>query len=129
MDILRVLSNSTLEVRRKTLDLALELMTPKLVEEVGISLILYIYMTLMPAIFLCSKLGSRLQSYDVYMQVVSVLKKEAVKTNTGATAGEQEDAARYRQLLVRALHQCAIRYPNVAASTIPLVRFIYCIIL
>ena len=54
-------------------------------------------------------------------QVVSVLKKEAIKTNTGSTAGEQEDAARYRQLLVRALHQCAIRYPNVAASTIPLV--------
>ncbi len=54
--------------------------------------------------------------------MVQVLKKETVKTQEGAgTGGELEDAARYRQLLVRTLHLCAIRFHHVTAQVVPLV--------
>ena len=50
--------------------------------------------------------------------MVLVLKKEVVKTNN---AVEHEDTGKYRQLLVRTLHQCTVKFPDVAATIIPVV--------
>lgn len=80
MDVLRVLAASDLDVRKNTLDLALDLVTARHAEE-----------------------------------LVSVLKKEA----TRATVQEQEDAHKYRQLLVRAMHAAAIKFPEVAGTVAP----------
>ncbi|RDD39708.1 Coatomer subunit beta [Trichoplax sp. H2] len=82
MDILRVLNAPDMEVRKKTLQLIMDLITPKTIEE-----------------------------------VVGMLKKEITKT---MNATEKEDAAKYRHLLVRTLHTCSIKYPEVAESVIPL---------
>ncbi|KAM9408339.1 LOW QUALITY PROTEIN: coatomer subunit beta-like [Pholidichthys leucotaenia] len=79
MDILRVLSTPDLEVRKKTLQLALDLVSSRNVEE-----------------------------------LVIVLKKE-VKNNVS----EHEDTDKYRQLLVRTLHSCSVRFPDMAANVIP----------
>ena len=51
--------------------------------------------------------------------MVLVLKKEIVKTNN---AMEHEDTGKYRQALVRTLHQCSVKFPDVAATVIPVVR-------
>ncbi|XP_033629126.1 coatomer subunit beta-like [Asterias rubens] len=82
MDILRVISASDLEVRRKTLDLAMDLVSSRNVEE-----------------------------------MVLVMKKEVSKTHN---VGEHEDTGKYRQLLVRTLHSCSVKFPDVAAQVIPL---------
>ena len=49
--------------------------------------------------------------------MVLVLKKEVVKTNNI----EHEDTGKYRQLLVRTLHQCSVKFPDVASTIIPVV--------
>ncbi|XP_060079498.1 coatomer subunit beta-like [Ylistrum balloti] len=86
MDILRVLSSPDHEVRKKTLSLALELVTSRNMEE-----------------------------------MVLVLRKEVVKTNNV----EHEDTGKYRQLLVRTLHQCCIKFPDIAGTIIPvLIEFL-----
>ena len=41
MDIMRVLTSTDLEVRKKTLDLVLELVTPRNIEEVCVVYIVY----------------------------------------------------------------------------------------
>lgn len=87
MDILRVLSATDLEVRRKTLNLALDLVSSRNIEE-----------------------------------MVLILKKEVIKTNE---AVEQDDATKYRQLLVRTLHQCTVKFPDVATNIIPVVSAPY----
>uniref|UniRef100_A0A1B6E910 Clathrin/coatomer adaptor adaptin-like N-terminal domain-containing protein n=1 Tax=Clastoptera arizonana TaxID=38151 RepID=A0A1B6E910_9HEMI len=81
MDILRVLASPDLEVRKKTLNLAMELVSSRNIEE-----------------------------------MVLVLKKEVAKTHN---VGEHEDTGKYRQLLVRTLHTCCIKFPDVAATVIP----------
>ncbi|XP_015605561.1 coatomer subunit beta [Cephus cinctus] len=48
-------------------------------------------------------------------EMVQLLKKEILRT----AGGEHEDAGRYRQLLVRTLHACSIKFPDVAATVIP----------
>jgi len=53
--------------------------------------------------------------------MVLVLKKEVIKTNE---AVEQDDAVKYRQLLVKTLHQCSVRFPDVAPSIIPVVSIV-----
>lgn len=80
MDILRVLTAPDIEVRRKTLNLAMDLVSSRNIEE-----------------------------------MVLVLKKEVSKTHNV----EHEDTGKYRQLLVRTLHSCCIRFPDVAATVIP----------
>jgi hypothetical protein len=47
--------------------------------------------------------------------MVIVLKKELSKTNN---ANELEDMDKYRQILVRGLHQMALRFPDTAAAII-----------
>ncbi|UYV80449.1 COPB1 [Cordylochernes scorpioides] len=81
MDVLHVLASSDLEVRRKTLELALDLVSSRNVKE-----------------------------------MVLVMMKEVSKTHGG---GDQEDTGKYRQLLVRTLHSCCVRFPDVAHSIIP----------
>ncbi|XP_076381715.1 coatomer subunit beta-like isoform X2 [Megalopta genalis] len=80
MDVLRVLGSPALEVRTKTLALAMDLVTTRTIEE-----------------------------------MVQLLKKEVLRT----VGGEHEDAGRYRQLLVRTLHACSIKFSDVAATLIP----------
>lgn len=52
-------------------------------------------------------------------QMVLILKKEVIKTNE---AVEQDDASKYRQLLVKTLHRCSVKFPDVAPNIIPVVR-------
>ncbi|KAK9497790.1 hypothetical protein O3M35_003713 [Rhynocoris fuscipes] len=47
-----------------------------------------------------------------------MLKKEVTKTHN---LTEHEDTGRYRQLLVRTLHCCCMKFPDIAASVIPVV--------
>ncbi|XP_044743762.1 coatomer subunit beta [Chrysoperla carnea] len=86
MDVLRALACPDLEVRRKTLNLAMDLVSSRNIEE-----------------------------------MVLVLKKEVAKTHNV----EHEDTGKYRQLLVRTLHMCCIKFPDVAATVIPvLIEFL-----
>lgn len=87
MDILCVLSSPDLEVRKKTLNLAMELVSSRNIEE-----------------------------------LVFVLKQEITKTHN---ITEHEDTGKYRQLLVRTLHTCSIKFPGVAETVIPvLIEFL-----
>ncbi|KAK1675991.1 adaptin N terminal region-domain-containing protein [Colletotrichum godetiae] len=81
MEILRVLSSPDIDVRRKALDIALEMVSSKNVEE-----------------------------------VVLLLKKELSKT----VDQEYEKNTEYRQLLIHTIHQCAIKFSEVAASVVDL---------
>lgn len=81
MDVLRALSTPNLDIRRKTLDIVLDLITHRNVDE-----------------------------------VVLMLKKEVVKTQSG----EHEKNGEYRQLLVQAIHTCAIKFPEVASTVVHL---------
>ncbi|KAL3650116.1 hypothetical protein CASFOL_006519 [Castilleja foliolosa] len=81
MDVLRALSSPNLDIRRKTLDIVLELITPRNVNE-----------------------------------VVLTLKKEVVKTQSG----ELEKNGEYRQMLIQAIHSCAIKFPEVASTVVHL---------
>lgn len=81
MEILRVLSSPDIDVRRKALSIALEMVSSKNVEE-----------------------------------VVLLLKKELSKT----VDQEYEKNSEYRQLLIHTIHQCAIKFSEVAASVVEL---------
>lgn len=81
MEILRVLSSPDIDVRRKALGIALDMVSSKNVEE-----------------------------------VVLLLKKELSKT----VDQEYEKNTEYRQLLIHSIHQCAIRFSEVAASVVEL---------
>jgi coatomer subunit beta len=91
MDILRVLSSPDIDVRNKALEIALKMVTSRNVEE-----------------------------------VIGLLKKDLIKT----VEQDYEKASHfnadliqnneYRQLLINAIHTCAIRYSEVAASGIHL---------
>lgn len=81
MEILRVLSSPDIDVRRKALSIALEMVSSKNVEE-----------------------------------VVLLLKKELSKT----VDQEYEKNTEYRQLLIHSIHQCAIKFSEVAASVVDL---------
>lgn len=81
MDVLRALSSPNVDIRRKTLDIVLELITPRNINE-----------------------------------VVLTLKKEVVKTQSG----ELEKNGEYRQMLIQAIHSCAIKFPEVASTVVHL---------
>lgn len=83
MDIMRALASPNADIRRKTLAISMELVSPRNINE-----------------------------------VVLVLKKEIVKTQSKDM--DRESAAEYRQMLVKAIHQCAIRFANVASSVVHL---------
>lgn len=79
MEILRVLSSPDLDVRRKALSIALEMVSSKNVQE-----------------------------------VIMLLKKELTKT----VDEQYEKNAEYRQLLIHSIHQCAIKFSEIAASVV-----------
>eukprot|EP01129_Flabellula_baltica_P012413 TRINITY_DN5608_c0_g1_i1.p1 TRINITY_DN5608_c0_g1~~TRINITY_DN5608_c0_g1_i1.p1 ORF type:complete len:931 (+),score=219.81 TRINITY_DN5608_c0_g1_i1:13-2805(+) len=79
MDILRALSSPNMIIRKKTLEVALELVSPNNIHE-----------------------------------IVSLLKKEIVKTQSSTFENREE----YRQLLVQSIHQCAVKFSDVAAEVI-----------
>ncbi|XP_074569847.1 coatomer subunit beta-1-like [Curcuma longa] len=81
MDVLRALSSPNLDIKRKTLDITLELITSRNIDE-----------------------------------VVLTLKKEVVKTQST----ELEKNGEYRQMLVQAIHSCAIKFPQVASTVVHL---------
>ncbi|KAG6481353.1 hypothetical protein ZIOFF_057953 [Zingiber officinale] len=81
MDVLRALSSPNLDITRKTLDITVELITSRNVDE-----------------------------------VVLLLKKEVVKTQST----ELEKNGDYRQMLVQAIHSCAIKFPEVASTVVHL---------
>ena len=81
MEVLRVLSSTDIDVRKKGLEIALEMVSSKNVEE-----------------------------------VVLLLKKELSKT----VDQEYEKNNEYRQLLIHSIHQCAIKFSEVAASVVGL---------
>lgn len=82
MDILRALATPDLNVRQKTLNLALDLVNSRNVNE-----------------------------------LVTYLEREVQKTSS--TQGH-DDTDKYRQVLVRTLHTCSVRFPDVAAQVIPI---------
>lgn len=81
MEILRALSSTDIDVRKKALEIALEMVSSKNVEE-----------------------------------VVLLLKKELSKT----VDQEYEKNAEYRSLLIHSIHQCAIKFSEVASSVVEL---------
>ncbi|KAK3953431.1 adaptin N terminal region-domain-containing protein [Pseudoneurospora amorphoporcata] len=81
MEVLRVLSSTDIDVRKKGLEIALEMVSSKNVEE-----------------------------------VVLLLKKELSKT----VDQEYEKNNEYRQLLIHSIHQCAIKFSEVAANVVGL---------
>ncbi|KAG9130180.1 hypothetical protein Leryth_018767 [Lithospermum erythrorhizon] len=81
MDVLRALSTPNHDVRGKALDIVLDLITPRNVNE-----------------------------------VVLTLKKEVVKTQGSGL----EKNAEYRQMLIQAIHTCAIKFPEIASTVVHL---------
>ncbi|KAI3960716.1 hypothetical protein MKW92_017427 [Papaver armeniacum] len=81
MDVLRALTSPNIDVRRKTIDIALELIFPQYVDE-----------------------------------VVQALKKVELKTQRT----ELEKNGEYRQMLVQAIHSCAIKFPEVSSTMVHL---------
>jgi coatomer subunit beta len=94
MDILRVLSSTDLEVRKKTLNLGNCLYCFLFFIINGYNLFLYFCLAL------------DLVSSRNIEEMVFVLKNEVEKTHNLA---EHEDTGKYRQLLVRTLHTCSIK--------------------
>lgn len=86
MDLLRILTAPDMEVRRKGLGIALQMVSSRNVEE-----------------------------------VVLLLRKELLKTvenANGAGSTTQERNIEYRQLLIQSIHQCAIRFSEVASKVV-----------
>jgi coatomer subunit beta len=81
LDVLRALASPSIDIRRKTLLLSLDLITLKNIDE-----------------------------------VVQVLKKEIARTQSK----EIEKQGEYRQMLVHAIHTCAVKFPDVAATVVHL---------
>ncbi|KAK9470053.1 adaptin N terminal region-domain-containing protein, partial [Dipodascopsis tothii] len=81
MEILRVLSSPDIDVRQKALDIAMQMISSKNVEE-----------------------------------VILLLKKELQKT----LDQDYEKNNEYRQLLIHAIHSCAVKFVEVAASVVDL---------
>eukprot|EP00976_Prorocentrum_cordatum_P000368 7297-Prorocentrum_minimum.AAC.5 len=81
MDVVRALASPNMDIRRKTLDIALDLITPRNIDE-----------------------------------VILTLKKEVMKTQNR----ELEKNGEYRQMLVQAIHTCAVKFPDVAGNVVHL---------
>jgi len=96
MDILRVLSSTDLEVRKKTLNLGNRYFYSLniILNKKTYTVLFYFYIAL------------DLVSSRNIEEMVFVLKNEVEKTHNLA---EHEDTGKYRQLLVRTLHTCSIK--------------------
>ena len=81
MDITRALAVPNNDIRNKVLDIAMELVSSRSIN-----------------------------------QVVDVLKREIAKTQDPTMVG----AVEYRQMLIKTIHQCAVRFPDVAQNVVHL---------
>ena len=79
MDILRAVSSPNVDIKRKTLDLVLDLITPRNIDD-----------------------------------VTGMLKTEVIKSQSESTS----ETGEYRQMLVQAIHKCALKFPEVSGSVI-----------
>ena len=84
MDLMRVLSSPNMDIRRKTLGICLDLVTPRNVEG-----------------------------------MIQYLRKEIGKTQ-GGKEGDKE-AGEYRQLLVQAIHRCAVQFPETSGTVVNMI--------
>lgn len=99
MEILRVLSSPDIDVRRKALGIAMEMVSSKNVEEV---------------ILLLKKELSK--TVDEQYEKVNSFFASACTMYTNRNLQNIE----YRQLLIHSIHQCAIKFSEVAASVVDL---------
>lgn len=99
MEILRVLSSPDIDVRRKALGIAMEMVSSKNVEEV---------------ILLLKKELSKTVDEQYEKVHPSFASACTMYTNTSLQNIE------YRQLLIHSIHQCAIKFSEVAASVVDL---------
>jgi len=51
-------------------------------------------------------------------EVVGVLKKEVTRTHNADSSAEKDSVADYRQILIKAIHSVAVRFPEVAATAV-----------
>ena len=101
MDILRALATPNTDIRRKTLEVAMDLVSPRNVEEV---------MALLKKEIVAgsSKGGSGSASGS------------ASGSGSSAAGAIEPDAATYRGYLISAIHGCAVRFPEVASNVVHL---------
>eukprot|EP01138_Halocafeteria_seosinensis_P015246 gb/GECG01015561.1/.p1 GENE.gb/GECG01015561.1/~~gb/GECG01015561.1/.p1 ORF type:complete len:1031 (+),score=153.84 gb/GECG01015561.1/:1-3093(+) len=93
MDILRCLSTPNLDIRRKALNLALELVSPKNVEQI------------------CGYLKK---------EIVATQSAEEGTQGRGRKGTYDKETAAYRELLIEGIHSCAVNFPSVARSVMEL---------
>ena len=79
MDLLRAISSPNIDICKKTLEVTMELVGPRNIEE-----------------------------------VVQVLKREVVRTR----GSDMEKGSSYRTMLIQAIHQCAVKFPDIAESVV-----------
>jgi len=79
MDLLRAISSPNIDICKKTLEVAMELVGPRNIEE-----------------------------------VVQVLKREVVRTR----GSDMEKGGAYRTMLIQSIHQCAVKFPDIAESVV-----------
>jgi len=108
MDLLRALASPSLDIRKKTLDIALDLVSPKNIDEGFFFCFrrIFFFFQLFSTFFKTNKKKKKL--------VVLLLKKEITKTQSK----EFEKSGEYRQLLIQTLHQCAVKFPEIASNVV-----------
>lgn len=149
MDILRALSSPNMDIRKKTLDISMDLITSRNIDEVGAVVLdasghsAYAWCIVWSQYWCkvvvrfrtcCTVHGSpvwlmlfgHMITYRYHsiiandtamsLQVVMVLKKEIMKTQNK----DFEKGGEYRQMLVQAIHNCAVKFPDVAANVVHL---------
>ena len=79
MDLLRALNSPNIDICKRTLEVAMDLVGPRNIDE-----------------------------------VVAVLKREVVRTRDS----DAEKGGAYRTLLIKSIHQCAVKFPEVAESVV-----------
>jgi coatomer subunit beta len=79
LDLLRALSSPNIDICKRTLEVAMELVSPRNIEE-----------------------------------VVQVLKREVVRTR----GSDLEKGGAYRTMLIQSIHQCAVKFPDIADSVV-----------
>ncbi len=83
MDMMRALSSPSMDIRKKTIGIVMDVITRRNVDE-----------------------------------VVGVLKKEVTRTHASDAISEKDSVSEYRQILIRAIHSAAVRFPEVAPTAV-----------
>lgn len=79
MDVLRALNSPNLDIVKKTLDIALDLVNPHNINE-----------------------------------VITLMKKEIIRSQSS----EMEQGSEYRNILIKAIHSCAVKFPDIASDVV-----------